>query len=58
LQTPLNTGQNRTSDRFQTGRNKNDKETHRNHANFNEFLGVDIVRLSLDAYRKRVAAAQ
>jgi hypothetical protein len=35
----MNTGQNRTSNRFRTGRNENRQETRRNQANFNEFLG-------------------
>src|ERR1035437_1926117 len=37
-QTPINTGQNRTSNRFQTGRNENRQERRRNQANLNEFL--------------------
>jgi TonB dependent receptor len=36
----MNTGQNRTSNRFRTGRNENRQETRRNQANFNEFLDV------------------
>jgi hypothetical protein len=39
LQTPINTGQNRTSNRFRTGRNDNRQERRRNRANFNKFLG-------------------
>ncbi|HZL52078.1 MAG TPA: DUF5947 family protein [Terracidiphilus sp.] len=34
----MNTGQNRTSNRFRKGRNENRQERRRNQANFNEFL--------------------
>ena len=37
-QTPINTSQNRTSNRFRTGRNENRQERRRNQANFNKFL--------------------
>jgi hypothetical protein len=36
----MNTGQNCTSNRFRTGRNKNRQENRRNQPNFNEFLGM------------------
>ena len=38
LANPINTEQNRTSNRFPTGRNENQKERRRIQANFNEFL--------------------
>jgi hypothetical protein len=46
LQTPTNTGQNRTSNRFRTRRHENREERPHNQANFNEFLGrmVKILR--------------
>ena len=37
-QTPINTGQKRTSNSFRTERNDNHQERRRNQANFNEFL--------------------
>jgi hypothetical protein len=38
MQTPINTDQNRNSNRSLTGRDENPQERHRNQANFNESL--------------------
>jgi hypothetical protein len=44
-QTPINTGNNCTSNRFRTGKNDNRQERRCNHANFNEFLEAgDVTR--------------
>jgi hypothetical protein len=49
----MNTGQNRTSNRFRTGRNENRQETRRNQANFNEFLSPSHKVGAPEAMRSR-----
>src|SRR5580692_2651426 len=39
-QTPINTGQKRTSNRFRTRRNENREQRRPNQTNFNKFLGL------------------